>query len=236
MTNGTELPFKMIIETEIEKWRSDTFWSKEPETIQWINNFDYNAILYDIGANIGIYSLYCASLYPHSLIFAFEPVRCNYARLLQNIELNGFDNIIALPIGVSGISRIDTIREISEEIGHSGSLINNIPDDDITKVYMIPTVTIDEVANLWKIEPNHIKIDIDCGEHDIVVKGIETLRNEKVKSCLVEINNHRKEICRIMKACGYTENNKFNKADNHSRNRRKTEPGNTAENVIFTRA
>jgi FkbM family methyltransferase len=229
------IPFKMIMDTEIEKWRYDTFWLKEPETIEWINSFEDNAIFYDIGANIGIYSLYCAGLYPHSLIFAFEPVRCNYARLLQNIALNGFDNIIALPIGVSGVSRIDIMMEISDEIGHSGSLINNIPADDITKVYMIPTITIDEVVNLWKTEPNHIKIDIDRGEYDIVAKSIETLKNEKVKSCMIEINNYRGEICRIMKACGYTENNTFNKSENHSRNRRRTEPGNTAENVIFVR-
>ncbi len=231
----TKLPFKMITETEIEKWRHDTFWTKEPETIEWIHSFDDYAIFFDIGANIGIYSLYYASLYRNSLTFAFEPVRCNYARLIQNIAMNDFNNIIALPIGVSGTSRIDIMMEISNEVGHSGSLINTVPDVDIAKVRMIPTITIDEIVSLWKIEPNHIKIDIDRGEHDIIATSIETLKNKKVKSCMVEINDHRKEICRTIKSCGFTEKNIFNKAENHSRNRRQTEHGNTAENVIFTR-
>ena len=229
------LPFKMIVENEIEQWRASSFFSKEPETLEWIADFKKDAIFFDIGSNIGLYALYCATLYPNSLIFAFEPVPCNYIRLLQNIALNGFDNIIALPLGMSGITRLDVMYEISNEIGHSGSLINNLPEKEIKKSYLVPATTVDDFVRTWNIFPNHIKIDIDAGEHDVIVGGYLTLLNRELESCLIEVNDHKKEIVQIFDATGFTLDNRFNDLLYHSRYRRKNEEGNTAENVIFTR-
>ena len=44
----------------ITKYRIRTFYKKEPETLNWIDNFDNTDpfIFMDIGANIGIYSIY----------------------------------------------------------------------------------------------------------------------------------------------------------------------------------
>jgi len=57
------LPFKLNIEEEIPKFRAETFWTKEPETIHWINrNLSESTdigLLIDVGANIGIYSIIC---------------------------------------------------------------------------------------------------------------------------------------------------------------------------------
>ena len=42
------------------KSRVDRIMGKEPETINWINKFKKNSIFFDVGANIGIYTLYSA--------------------------------------------------------------------------------------------------------------------------------------------------------------------------------
>ena len=42
------------------KYRIDTFLTKEPETISWINSFNQEDIFYDVGSNIGLYSCYAA--------------------------------------------------------------------------------------------------------------------------------------------------------------------------------
>ena len=42
------------------KWRVKTFFTKEPDTLKWIDNFKEDEIFWDIGANIGLYSLYAA--------------------------------------------------------------------------------------------------------------------------------------------------------------------------------
>ena len=41
-------------------WRYDTFNSKEPETLEWIDSIPGGSILWDVGANIGLYSIYAA--------------------------------------------------------------------------------------------------------------------------------------------------------------------------------
>ena len=42
-------------------WRAKTVLTKESETIQWIDNFNKNETMWDIGSNIGVFSLYAAS-------------------------------------------------------------------------------------------------------------------------------------------------------------------------------
>jgi len=226
-------PFKMIIETDLEQWRYDTWESKEPETIEWIKSFDPHNTFFDVGANIGVYSLYAASLYPDSLIYAFEPVRQNYIRLMQNIELNGFNNIIALPIGVSNIDKIDILSVKDNIIGSSGSQLGYLGDKESIKNYFIPVIRLDSLE-AFDI-PNYIKIDIDGYEKEVIDGALNILSSGLVESCLVEINKDKDKIVKIFEAFDFTTDNRFNKFPNHSRYRRQKEEYNTAENVIFTR-
>ena len=51
---------KINISTSIELWRARTYLTKEPETINWIDGFKKNEVFFDVGANIGLYSIYAA--------------------------------------------------------------------------------------------------------------------------------------------------------------------------------
>ena len=53
------------------KNRVDRILSKEPETINWIKNFPKDSVFFDVGANIGIYTLYSAVMQQNK-VFAFE--------------------------------------------------------------------------------------------------------------------------------------------------------------------
>ena len=79
-----------------ERWRADSYATKEPDTIAWIDSFVREGdVLYDIGANIGQYGLYAAKrLNGNCRVLAFEPEALNYARLNQNIVLNGLSEVI----------------------------------------------------------------------------------------------------------------------------------------------
>src|SRR5512139_1901242 len=81
-------PFVMHIDTSMERYRWDTFWTKEPETIAWIDSFEPGACFWDIGANVGVYSLYAASLDRGLDIYAFEPAEPNFQQLARNKEHN----------------------------------------------------------------------------------------------------------------------------------------------------
>ena len=75
------LPFKMRTETPMEKYRAETFWDKEPECLAWIGSFAPTDEFVDIGANVGVYSLFANSLYPDMWVYAFEPMKENMEAL-----------------------------------------------------------------------------------------------------------------------------------------------------------
>ena len=54
------------------RYRADSFSTKEPETLEWIDNSEENGGLFDIGANVGLYSLYYA-VSNKGKAYVFEP-------------------------------------------------------------------------------------------------------------------------------------------------------------------
>ena len=82
----------------ITRFRIDTFATKEPETLAWIDTFENETFFWDIGANIGLYSVYAAKRY-NCKVCAFEPSIFNLELLGRNISLNGLtDNVTIIPI------------------------------------------------------------------------------------------------------------------------------------------
>ena len=88
---------KFFIPNKVVEWRVDTFFTKEPETLEWINSFENNdeTIFWDIGANIGLYSIYNALKNYKSSTFAFEPSTSNL-RVLRNISINDLEHKIKI--------------------------------------------------------------------------------------------------------------------------------------------
>ncbi len=56
------------------RYRAETFPTKEPETLEWIESFNEKSIFWDIGVNIGLYSIYAVK-YNNAQVYAFEPLR-----------------------------------------------------------------------------------------------------------------------------------------------------------------
>ena len=84
-------------------WRIDTMYTKEPDTLEWISKFSNkkNIIFWDIGANIGLYSIYTSLVKKKCQVYAFEPSFLNLYFLSKNIFQNNLFQrirIIQLPI------------------------------------------------------------------------------------------------------------------------------------------
>jgi FkbM family methyltransferase len=237
-----ELPFKMIIETDMEKYRAETFWTKEPETIAWIQSFKDGDTFWDIGANIGIYSFYCASLFPKSNISAFEPDPVNFVRLHQNRLLNEFDNVSIFRFGIGHYEHQSIFYTEKTEAGASGGQMGQPIDEHgkkfnpatQTQTYLVSVDFLIEVMD--HKTPTHIKIDIDGQEIAVIAGMLNTIRREELKSVLIEINpnSNKEDIVKLFKMRKFSTINQFNLMENHSRNRRATE-GIDVENVVFTR-
>ena len=225
----------MSVNTPMERYRWETFWDKEPETIAWIDSFEPGSVFYDIGANVGVYSLYAASLDRGIKIYAFEPHEANNTALHFNRDYNRFG---MQPEGHTAITILryavgDRIGKFCLEVpdqasGTSGAQLRA----GVTDGQECECVTVDHFAAMWPA-PDYVKIDID-GQEEAVVRGmVKTLPS--LKSVLVEVSNKTKiYVGMLILLNGFTVYNHFNEMSPHSRERRARE-GIDAENIIFTR-
>ena len=68
------LAFKLLSENWITKYRARSFNDKEPEMLNWLDETLHDGdVFFDVGANVGIYSLYTALRNPKTKVYAFEP-------------------------------------------------------------------------------------------------------------------------------------------------------------------
>ena len=86
-----------FVPNQITQWRVETFFTKEPETLEWIDSFNDNKkiIFWDVGANIGLYSCYAVKR-ADCQVYAFEPSVFNLELLAKNIYLNSLSDKIAI--------------------------------------------------------------------------------------------------------------------------------------------
>ena len=236
--------YKIYYENDLEEYRIDSFFTKEAETVSWIQSFNEKSIFFDIGANIGIYSIY-ASLNNKAKTYAFEPYYKNYVRLIENINLNEINDIcFPLLTGLHKKTMIENCFISDERSSSSGHQIGTDKDEngkkfDVKQKYPLLIFSIDDFINIFEIDcPNHIKIDVDGCENEIIEGMKSTLLNKNLKSMCIELNMDKesKEILnkKFLKL-GFTTENEFNSHPNHSRIRRQNKENSFCENVIYTR-
>jgi len=222
------LPFKMRQETPMEKYRAESFFFKEPETLEWIRSFDPYSVFFDVGANVGVYSLYAASLFPKLLTYAIEPMEENYKALLANYGMNDdMAGIITVKMAIGNRDGMCFFSARNHDAGASGGQVSGWDGEEIK---------ISSIGNLvgwgWQ-SPNYVKIDIDGQELQVILGMRKTLPD--IKSILVEVSKEsKKDIMEILVFSGFTTDNRFNTMTPHSRERRAKEKID-AENIIFTR-
>lgn len=168
----------------ITRMRANTLYTKEPETIDWINSFPPNSTLLDIGANVGCYSIYAAKK-GHKVI-SVEPDPSNFAILLRNIYLNALQSNITPFLTAFSDSR-SIIKFNLSTISFGGALHSASESSTGQYNFMCISTTIDDFINDKSFEPNYLKIDVDGLERTILSHSINLLKSSKLKSILVEL-------------------------------------------------
>jgi len=181
---------------ELPLWRGQTLLSKEPETIEWIESFKDNESLFDIGANIGCYSLYAGK--KNINVIAFEPAAANYFLLQKNIEINQMDDKIqAFCIAFDESSQVGFLHMPSTQIGGAINTFSKDSGDlsfmgDAWKVKFrqgMIAFSLDDFLGYYHLNPpTHIKIDVDGIEGRIIRGAKKTLSDKRVRSMLIELD------------------------------------------------
>ena len=208
--NIQNIETKFFIPNELTEWRIKTFFTKEPETLEWIDNFEKkeNLIFWDIGANIGLYSIYNSLKNKNSKTICFEPSTSNLRILSRNISINNLEkNIKILPIPLT--NKENCFLTMNESDFIEGGSLNSFgekfdfegKDFKINMRYQVLGTTINNLIDNKILEiPDYIKIDVDGIEHLILEGGSKYLKNNKLKSISVEINeNFRDQYEKVLK-------------------------------------
>ena len=172
---------------------------KEPETVKWIEtSFHEHDVFYDIGANIGAYSLVASNFLEGKIrVYAFEPGMTTYPVLCKNIIINGFErSIIPLNVALSAQSGAENFKYRNLSAGaaeHKGLIVENLAtsqfiDEEVFTQWM-PVFRLDDFVRGFRIEkPTHIKIDCDGFEYPVLSGAEQTLESKSVQSVQVEID------------------------------------------------
>ena len=188
----------------------DSYFTKEPETHEWINNFEKkeNLIFWDIGANIGLYSIYNSLKNENSLTIAFEPSSSNLRVLSRNISINNLENKIKImPIPLT--NKENVFQLMNEGSFNEGGALNSFGETFNFKgkkfkskmSYSLFGTTMNYLIENSILDiPDYIKIDVDGIEHLILESGNKFLRNKKIKSLSIEINeDFKKQFQNVLK-------------------------------------
>ncbi len=196
----------------LSKYRYETFSSKEPETLEWINQMPTGAVLWDIGANVGLYSVYAAKKCDCK-IWAFEPSVFNLELLARNIYLNDLnDSICIVPIALSDRLGSNQMHMTTTEWGGALSTFGQDfgwDGEAIRPVFKFQTIGLtmkDAVEKMAIPVPDYIKMDVDGLEHFILKGGSDVLRS--IAGILIEVNDdfhEQAEQCRkLLSEAGLT--------------------------------
>ncbi len=204
------------IRVAVDHWRTlmraKTYSIKEPDTLNWLDSFEPDSCYFDLGANIGQYSLYPAKKYGEKVrVYAFEPQGLNYYSLNRNIYLNKLEkNITAYCVAVSGESGFSQLY-IPKFI--PGGNRSQFGKEDLKNMKRPAShiqgmfgVTLDDLCEKWGFPyPNYIKIDVD-GIEIAILKGAEkVLRNPALKSITVELGTveEQQEAVSLLEQAGF---------------------------------
>jgi len=191
--NAGDRSIKMDAATEIATWRVLSYFSKEPETIAWIAAMPRRAVFYDVGANIGLFTVW-AAVTRQAKVYAFEPEAGNFALLNENLRANSLTDL-CLPfcVGVSdtvGLGEMQVRGDVAGLSGHQVQVTEgqHFGVDGPSARQGISTVTLDHLVYERGFDcPSHLKVDVDGLEHAIIKGADRLLADPRLKSVMIEL-------------------------------------------------
>lgn len=153
--------------------------SLETEVMYLVNTNSKEFILFDIGANIGEYSIMVSRKYPKSRIYSFEPSKYTYKLLTNNVRHETRIKPINLAFGENDTKM--NLYSNHEGSGMASFYQRDLEDTSIkfNQSEIVDVVTLDNWVDLNNVIPDYIKIDVEGSELSVLLGGINTLRHVK---------------------------------------------------------
>jgi FkbM family methyltransferase len=236
MLSQQKPPFVIDQQDELSIWRYRSFYEKEPETIKWIDFFATSKMplnFLDVGANIGMYSLYFLSLVKDRKVMCVEPFQENFELLTRNLKLNNYldrAQVINNPLS-SESKRGNAIVSDMRPGGSGYKLIEG--DKGYQESIDVQVLDIDSI--LYPFDQKCIlKIDTDGNDFEILQGGIKSFQSGCIVSVLIEASQDvQDQIFDYLETFNLIYDSRFNNLSNHS-DRRRISANKNERNRIYT--
>ena len=212
---------------------------KEPETVAWIEGFSPGDVFYDVGANVGAYSLVASAFWEGAVrVVAIEPGISNFPRLVRNLALNHLEQwVTPLPVALAEQTGMADLHYADLTPGgalHSLNSTRDFRNRPFDSALSCPVLAfeLDRLIELFGLpQPTHLKLDVDGTELEILRGATRTLRS--VRSLLVEMETDHPQGPHLL---ALLEQNGFKATSRHPYRYRKEQPKFSGiSNVIFSR-
>ncbi len=163
----------------------------------WLASFKPGEIFYDIGANIGMFSLALGKIHNKQVkSYAFEPSFSTFATLVRNVIVNDLKDVV-FPFDIvvgnaHGLRHFNYTDVTSGKALHTVDKVVNQKGREFLPAFsqQVVSYSLDYLVEVLGFEsPNHIKIDVDGGEFEIIEGMKEILKGPTIKSVMIEITD-----------------------------------------------
>ena len=167
----------------------------EPEQLRaaqrWV---DPGTVCFDIGANVGLYSLLFAR--KNATVIAFEPFPRNVEYLHRIVAINRVENVTIVPWAVGIEPGMRAFRQGETQASGHLSAAGEQP---------VFCTSLDAYVEQYGIEPDLLKIDVEGAELE-VLQGARRLLEERMPRILLSIHGEdlRRDCLRLLREIGYT--------------------------------
>ncbi|MBI2798435.1 FkbM family methyltransferase [Candidatus Saccharibacteria bacterium] len=198
----------------------------KPEFMAYDKLLKKNDVVIDLGANVGLHSVYIAKLLKGTgHIYSFEPVPDTYRLMLETLSLNRVDNVSPYMVAMGnkpGKTKMNIFDQKYSAWNTFGK--PQFGDHKPTKSIFVETQKLDGFAKQTKINKiDFLKIDVEGFEKQVLQGAALLLKNNKISILSFEVseiplkgaNSSAREIFKILEDFGYNsyrynpEKNKF---------------------------
>jgi FkbM family methyltransferase len=130
--------------------------------------FDEGDVVIDVGAHVGLFSIYLAKRWPALKVFAFEPFPTNFRNCAENLQLNGVTNVMLSPKAIANDNRLLNMATDPRNSGGASAVVRTFESNGI--VADLASMTLDEVFSIHEIDRcKLLKIDCEGMEYEILL-------------------------------------------------------------------
>lgn len=177
---------------------------KEPWTVRWIERYlQPGDVLYDIGANVGAYTLVAAVSVPDAQVVSFEPGPANFAALCANLGLNAVtDRVTAIPVALGDYPHSARLSHDPDMPGCAPRLVGGDGGDEGTTVLVD---RLDDVVERFGLSPpQHLKVDVEGAEPEVLAGADRILASRGLRSVMIELDGRRaRDVAERLRGHGF---------------------------------